>query len=430
MVLGSGSQNKHPMGKNQMTIAEKILAKASGNDTVKPREIVTAQIDVAMSHENADVVLRAFREIGIEKVWDAERIVLLFDHRIPAESEKTAATHQRIRMFVKEQGIKHFYDLNEGICHQVLPENGHSRPGDVLVGTDSHTTTHGAFGTFATGIGATEMAGVWATGELWFMVPESMRIKISGDFNKHVSAKDLILSIVGKLGAAGADYKAIEFSGETISNMSIASRMVLTNLSMEMGAKVAFVVPDKKTVDYVRSRTNQPFSTLLPDQDAEYVEDLDINVNDLESMVACPHSVDNVKPVAEVAGMRIDQALIGSCTNGRLEDLASAAEILDGKQVSPGVRLLVIPASRRVYLEAVRKGYVEVFIRSGALVLNPGCGPCLGAHQGLMAPGEVCISTTNRNFKGRMGSSEAFVFLASPATVAQSAIAGEITAPN
>ncbi len=410
-----------------MTIAEKILARASGKPLTEPHEIVTAKIDVAMSHENADVVLRAFKEIGVEKVWDPERIVILFDHRIPAESEKTAATHQRIRAFVKEQHIKHFYDLREGICHQVLPENGHSRPGDVMVGTDSHTTTHGAFGTFASGIGATEMAGVWATGELWFMVPESMRIKVTGMFPKYVSAKDLILHIIGKLGAAGADYKAVEFFGETISNMSIASRMVLTNLSMEMGAKVAIVVPDEKTITYVVQRTNHEFTTLLPDPDAEYAQEIHIDVTDLKSMVACPHAVDNVKPVSEVAGKRINQALIGSCTNGRLEDLAVAAEILHAEKVHPEVRLLVIPASRQVYLAAIEKGYIETFIKAGALVLNPGCGPCLGAHQGLMAPGEVCISTTNRNFKGRMGSSESFVYLASPATVAQSAITGEIT---
>lgn len=413
-----------------MTIAEKILARASGKPLTEPHEIVTAKIDVAMSHENADVVLRAFKEIGVEKVWDPERIVILFDHRIPAESEKTAATHQRIRAFVKEQHIKHFYDLREGICHQVLPENGHSRPGDVMVGTDSHTTTHGAFGTFASGIGATEMAGVWATGELWFMVPESMRIKVTGMFPKYVSAKDLILHIIGKLGAAGADYKAVEFFGETISNMSIASRMVLTNLSMEMGAKVAIVVPDEKTITYVVQRTNHEFTTLLPDPDAEYAQEIHIDVTDLKSMVACPHAVDNVKPVSEVAGKRINQALIGSCTNGRLEDLAVAAEILHAEKVHPEVRLLVIPASRQVYLAAIEKGYIETFIKAGALVLNPGCGPCLGAHQGLMAPGEVCISTTNRNFKGRMGSSESFVYLASPATVAQSAITGEITMPK
>ena len=413
-----------------MTIAEKILARASEKKTVKPKEIVTAKINVAMSHENADVVLRAFREIGVERVWDPERIVLLFDHRIPAESEKTALTHQRIRKFVKDQNLKYFFDMKEGICHQILPENGLSRPGEVMVGTDSHTTTHGAFGTFATGIGATEMAGVWATGELWFMVPESIRINIGGTFKKFVSAKDLILSIIGRLGAAGADYKAVEFCGQAISSMSIASRMVLTNLSMEMGAKVAFVVPDNKTVDYVKERTDKTFVPCQPDQDAEYLQTMDIDVSDMQSMVACPHAVDNVKPVRDIAGLKIDQALIGSCTNGRLEDLAVAAEILEGKNVCPDVRLLVIPASRHVYLHALKKGYIETFVKAGALVLNPGCGPCLGAHQGLLAPGEVCISTTNRNFKGRMGSSESYVYLASPATVARSSITGVITDPQ
>jgi 3-isopropylmalate/(R)-2-methylmalate dehydratase large subunit len=413
-----------------MTIAEKILAHASGAKAVKPHEIVTAKIDVAMSHENADVVLRAFREIGIGRVWDPERIVLLFDHRIPAESEKTAATHKRIREFVQEQKIKHFYDMKEGICHQILPENGLSIPGEVMVGTDSHTTTHGAFGTFATGIGATEMAGVWATGELWFMVPESMRIEVTGRFQRYVSAKDLILNIIGRLGAAGADYQAVEFSGPAISAMTIASRMVLSNLSMEMGAKVAFVVPDDKTSAYVTQRSKKKFTAFIPDTDAEYAARMEIHVDDLQSMIACPHAVDNVKPVREVSGKRIDQALIGSCTNGRLEDLAIAAEIIEGKKVASHVRLLVIPASRRVYTEAIRKGYIESFLEAGALILNPGCGPCLGAHQGLLAPGEVCISTTNRNFRGRMGSSESFVYLASPATVACSALRGEICAPQ
>jgi 3-isopropylmalate/(R)-2-methylmalate dehydratase large subunit len=413
-----------------MTIAEKILARASGEKTVKPGQIVTAKIDVAMSHENADVVLRAFREIGIRKVWDPERIVLLFDHRVPAESEKTATTHKRIREFVKEQGIKYFYDMKEGICHQILPENGHSLPGEVMVGTDSHTTTHGAFGTFATGIGATEMAGVWATGELWFTVPRSIKIKVAGKFKEYVSAKDLILYTIGQMGAAGADYQSVEFCGDTISAMSIASRMVLTNLSMEMGAKVAFVVPDEKTLDYVRKRTDKKVSAVLPDESAEYASRRDIDVTDMDSMIACPHAVDNVKRVKDVQGTRIDQALLGSCTNGRVEDLAVAARILEGKTVARHVRLLVIPASRAVYLEALQKGYIELFIKAGALVLNPGCGPCLGAHQGLLAPGEVCISTTNRNFRGRMGSSESFVYLASPATVAQSSLAGEITSPS
>jgi len=413
-----------------MTLAEKILARAAGKKSVMPRQVVTAKIDVAMSHENADVVLRAFREIGVDKVWDPNRIVILFDHRIPAESEKTAATHQRIRQFVNEQHIKYFYDLNEGICHQILPEHGHSRPGNVMVGTDSHTTTHGAYGAFATGIGATEMAGVWATGELWFMVPETMKINVVGDFRRHVSAKDLILHIIGKISASGADYRAVEFSGPSISEMSLASRMVLTNLSMEMGAKVAFVAPDAKTIEYVKSRTDQGFEPLVPDPDAEYIEEMTIDISSLTSMVACPHTVDNVKPVSEIAGTKIAQALIGSCTNGRLEDLAAASKILCGKKVASGVRLLVIPASREVYLEAMQRGYLEVFVKAGGLVLNPGCGPCLGAHQGLLAPGEACISTTNRNFKGRMGSSESFIYLASPATVASSALTGVITAPD
>lgn len=405
------------------------MAKSSGKKKVVPNEIVMAKVDIAMSHENADVVLKSFREIGVEKVWDPNKIVILFDHRIPAESEKTATTHKRIREFVKEQGIKYFYDLREGICHQILSEFGHCLPGEVLVGTDSHTTTHGAFGTFATGIGATEMAGVWATGELWLKIPETFKIVVRGKFRKYVSAKDLILFIIGQLKADGADYKSVEFCGPTIKEMSIASKMVLTNLSMEMGAKNAFVLPDEKTIEFVRERTNKKFEVMLADDDAEYLQIFEFDVNDLESQIACPHSVDNVKPVREAVGLKVHQILIGSCTNGRLEDLKIAAEILERKVIHPEVRLLIIPASRGVYLQALKAGYIEIFLKAGALVLNPGCGPCLGAHQGLLAPGEVCLSTTNRNFKGRMGSPESFIYLASPATAAFSAIGGEITEP-
>ncbi|MCK4250620.1 3-isopropylmalate dehydratase large subunit, partial [candidate division WOR-3 bacterium] len=362
-----------------MTIAEKILARASGREKVSPNEIVMAKVDIAMSHENADVVLRSFRDIGVKKVWDNEKIVILFDHRIPAESEKSAATHKRLRAFVKEQNIKYFYDMKEGICHQILPEFGHCRPGEVLVGTDSHTTTHGAFGTFATGIGATEMAGVWATGELWLKVPESIKISVSGSFKDYVSAKDLILHIIGELGSDGANYNAVEFHGETIRNMSIASRMVLSNLSMEMGAKVAFIISDEKTVSYVQKNSDKKFEIILPDENAQYIKELNIDITNLESQVACPHSVDNVKSLKEIAGTEIHQALIGSCTNGRLEDLAIAAKILEGKTIHPDIRLLVIPASRRIYLEAIKKGFIEIFVKAGGLVLNPGCGPCLGA---------------------------------------------------
>jgi 3-isopropylmalate/(R)-2-methylmalate dehydratase large subunit len=415
------------MGK---TVAEKILAKKSNRESVSTNEIVDAEIDVAMSHENADMVLKAFRNTGVSKVWDPERIVILFDHRVPAESERTATTHKRLRAFVEEQGIKNFYDMREGICHQVLPEKGHTRPGEILVGTDSHTTTHGAFGVFATGIGATEMASVWTTGRLWFKVPETIKIVVNGKFQPPVSSKDLILHIIGTFGADGADYKAVEFSGETIGDMTIASRMVLSNLSMEMGAKCAFVLPDDKTIKYVRERTNKPFNVVLPDPDAEYLREREFNVSGLSPQVACPHSVDNVKNVEDVSGIKINQALIGSCTNGRLEDLKMAARVLKGKSVHPKVRMLVIPASREILIEAIRKGYIETFVRAGALVLNPGCGPCLGAHQGVLASGEVCISSTNRNFQGRMGSPESFVYLASPATAAASAVRGEITNPR
>ncbi len=414
------------MGK---TIAEKILAKKSGRENISANEIVEAEIDVAMSHENADMVLKAFVKIGVPRVWDPEKIVILFDHRIPAESERTATTHKRLRKFVKEQGIRHFYDMREGICHQVLPEKGHTRPGEILVGTDSHTTTHGAFGVLATGIGATEMAGVWATGSLWFRVPKTIKITVRGRLPNLVSSKDLILHIIGTLRADGADYRAVEFSGETISDMSTAGRMVLSNLSMEMGAKCAFVLPDEKTIQYVRERTNKPFDAVLPDPDAEYLKEVEFDVSELSPQVACPHSVDNVKKVEDVSGTKINQAFIGSCTNGRLEDHEVAAKILAGKNVHPEVRMLVFPASREILLEALKRGYIETFVKAGALVLNPGCGPCLGAHQGVLASGEVCVSTTNRNFQGRMGSPESFVYLASPATVATSAVKGEISDP-
>lgn len=412
------------------TIAEKILARASGREKVRPGEIVQARIDLAMSHENSDLVIKHFREIGLERVWDPEKIVIIFDHRIPAESERTAELHKRVRAFVKEQGIRNFYDLKAGICHQVLPEKGHVLPAEVLVGTDSHTTTHGAFGTFAAGIGATEMAGVWATGELWFKVPETIKIVVAGQFKKWVVSKDLILHLIGKLGADGADYKAVEFSGPVIEDMSISSRMVLSNLSMEMGAKVAFVLPDEKTINYVKSRTRKKFLALLPDANAEYEQILRVDVSGLEPQVACPHAVDNVKPVSEVKGIKVDQALLGSCTNGRLEDLEIASRILADKKVAAHVRMLVIPASWEIYLEAMEKGFLKTLINAGAIVLNPGCGPCLGAHQGILAAGEVCISTTNRNFQGRMGSPESKVYLASPAVVAASAIKGEITLPE
>ena len=399
-----------------MTIAEKILARASGREKVAPDEVVVAAVDLAMSHENADLVRKSFREIGVARVWDPKKIVIILDHRVPAESEKTATTHKAIREFVKEQGIENFYDVGRGgICHQVLAENGHVKPGMVVVGTDSHTTTHGAFGAFAAGIGATEMAGVWVEGRLWFKVPATIRIEVSGELCSWVSAKDLILYVIGKLGADGADYRAVEFDGPAIRGLTTASRMVLANLSMEMGAKVAFT----------------PVDEIGPDADARYecLLAIDADSEVTEPQIACPHTVDNVRPLSELGEVPVDQAVLGSCTNGRLEDLEMAARILAGRRVHARTRLLVIPASQRIYLEAMRLGYLQTMIEAGAMINPPGCGPCVGVHQGILAADEVCVSSTNRNFVGRMGSKDSQVYLASPAVVAASAVAGRIIHP-
>jgi 3-isopropylmalate/(R)-2-methylmalate dehydratase large subunit len=418
-----------------MTLAEKILARASGRACVVPDEIVVAGVDVAMSHENADLVRKSFAEIGVQRVWDPDKIVIIFDHRVPAESEKTATTHKAVREFARAQGIRHFYDVGRGgICHQVLAENGHVLPGMIVVGTDSHTTTHGAFGAFAAGIGATEMAGVWTEGTLWFKVPATLRIEAHGRLLPWISAKDLILHIIGRLGADGADYRAVEFDGSTIRAMSVASRMVLANLSMEMGAKVAFTPVDDILVSWLRQRTAADIGVspdYEPDLDARYERLIDINVEEdlAEPQVACPHAVDNVRPVSELRDVHVQQAVLGSCTNGRLEDLEIAARILAGNRVHPDTRLIVIPASQRIYLEALNRGYLQTLITAGAMVNPPGCGPCVGVHQGILASGESCISSTNRNFIGRMGSRDSFVYLASPAVVAASAIAGRIVHP-
>lgn len=399
-----------------MTLAEKILARASGRAAVAPDQVVVARVDLAMSHENADLVRKSFREIGVARVWDPDKIVIILDHRVPAESEKTATTHKAIREFVREQGIRNFYDVGRGgICHQVLAENHHVRAGMVVVGTDSHTTTHGAYGAFAAGIGATEMAGVWTEGELWFKVPATLRIEVEGAFAPWVSAKDLILYLIGKLGADGADYRAVEFDGPTIRGLTRASCMVLANLSMEMGAKAAFT----------------PVEEIAPDADARYERTLRVDIarEVSEPQIACPHTVDNVKPLSALGEVPVEQAVLGSCTNGRLEDLEIAAKILAGRRVHERTRLIVIPASQTVYLNAMRLGHLQTMVEAGAMVNPPGCGPCVGVHQGILAAGEACVSSTNRNFIGRMGSKDSRVYLASPAVVAASAVAGRIAHP-
>ena len=419
-----------------MTLAEKILARACGRASVSPDQIVVASIDLALSHENADLVCKSFREIGVSRVWDPERIVIVLDHRIPAESEKTATTHKAIREFVAEQGIRHFYDVGRGgICHQVLAEHGHVLPGMVVVGTDSHTTTHGAFGAFSTGIGATEMAGVWTEGKLWFKVPATLRIEVSGALPQWVSAKDLILYIIGQIRSDGADYQAVEFDGPAVRHMTVASRMVLANLSMEMGAKVAFTPVDDQLLTFLHRHTHTDvaaYAAWRPDPGAHYANVLRFDAGKVlqEPQVACPHAVDNVKPVSAVGNVQVNQAVLGSCTNGRLEDLEMAAYVLTGRHVHPRTRLLIVPASQQVYLEAMRMGYLETLVTAGAIVNPPGCGPCVGVHQGILAAGEVCISSTNRNFIGRMGSKDSEVYLASPAVVAASAVAGHIVHPK
>ncbi len=413
-----------------MNIAEKILARASGRIEVSPGDIVDARVDLAMSHDNAVLVAKTFREIGLERVWDPEKIVILFDHRVPAESVETAKGHREVRRFVEEQGIRNFHDVRLGICHQVLAELGYVRPGRLVVGTDSHTTTLGALGAFGTGIGATDMAGVWATGKLWLRVPGALSIVVEGAPPKMITSKDIILKIIGELGAEGASYRAVEFHGDAVDGMSTSSRMTLCNMAMEMGAKSAIVPPDDRTMDYLKNRVKGSVVSIEGDEDAEYVERRVFDVGDLEPQVACPHRVDNVKAVGDVAGTPIDQALLGTCTNGRLEDLRVAVEAMEGRKVSRSTRMIVVPASAETYLRAMEEGLIQALIRAGAVVCNPGCGPCLGAHEGVLAPGEKCISSSNRNFRGRMGSDEAEVYLASPTVVAASAVEGVISHPR
>jgi len=412
------------------TFVEKILARKAGLNTVEPGQIVTVQPDKVLTHDNTAAIAKIFREIGMERVARPEISVIVLDHVVPAATEGHARNHQQIRSFVKEQGIANFYDVGEGICHQVLPEKGHALPGYLIVGSDSHTPTHGAFGAFAAGIGRTEAAAVMATGEIWLMVPRTFRINIKGRLPKGVYAKDIILHIIGNLGAAGADYRAVEFVGPVIEEMSVASRMVLCNMVVEMGAKSGMVEPDHKTRAWLEGRSDVDFQEVVADADASYERVIEYDVNDLQPQVARPHTVDNVVPATEVAGTKIDQAFIGTCTNGRLEDFLVAAQLLRGRKVASTTRLLILPASREVLLSAISAGVIADLVTAGAVILNPGCGPCLGAHQGVMAPGEVTISTANRNFKGRMGCKQAEIYLASPATVAASALAGEIVDPR
>ncbi|MFQ5629301.1 MAG: 3-isopropylmalate dehydratase large subunit [bacterium] len=424
-----------------MTVAEKILARASGRSEVKPGDVIEPEVDLAMSHENAALVINQFKEVykgtGLApKTWDAEKIAIIFDHRVPAESLKTANNQKRIREFIAEQGIGKFHEIRGdegGICHQILPENGYVQPGFVVVGTDSHTTSHGALGAFAMGIGATEMAAVWALGTVLNVeVPGSIKVVVKGEFSDMVQPKDLILHLIGKISAKGANFRVLEFHGPAIQSMTTSGRLTLSNMSVEAGATSGIVPADEETVRYLREEAgiNKDFDMVSPDPDARYEQTIDIDISDLEPQIACPHTVDNVKPLSEVAGKKVHQIVIGSCTNGRLEDLATAAKILKGHKVARHTRMLIFPASGRIYRQALEAGYLADFMASGAVVMNSGCGCCLGIHQGALANGEIALSTTNRNFKGRMGNPDAEVYLCSPAVAAASAITGEITDPR
>ncbi len=411
------------------TFVQKVFSKKVGKKVVHG-EIVVVEPDYVMSHDNAAPISKIFAKFGVDKVKYPDRIVIILDHTVPAPTEVEASNHKLIREFVKTQGIPNFYDINNGICHQVLPEKGYALPSKIILGSDSHTTTYGAFGAFSAGIGRTEVASIWATGELWMKVPEVHKFIIKGKLPEGVFAKDVALHIIGKIGADGATYKAVEFTGEVASEFSIASRMVLSNMAAEMGAKAGYFLPDEKTLEYVKDIAKADFEVLTSDEDAEYEKVLEFDVSSLTPQIAKPHTVDNVSPIDEVLGTKIHQGLIGTCTNGRLEDLEIAAKILKGRKVKSGVRCLVFAASMQEYIKALKNGIFEIFAESGCVIMNPGCGPCLGAHEGVLAPGEVAISTANRNFKGRMGSREAFIYLASPATVAASVIEGEITDPR
>jgi 3-isopropylmalate/(R)-2-methylmalate dehydratase large subunit len=412
------------------TITEKIFSGKCTRD-IRTGSVVMVPVDAAMIHDiTGPLAIQKFYEMGGTQVFDKERIVMLFDHQIPADSIEAAKNHVYMRKFAHEQGI-HNYDINEGVCHQVVVEKGHAAPGEIVVGADSHTCMYGAAGAFATGIGSTDMGFVLKFGALYFKVPETIRAEVRGKFQNRVGAKDLILSIAADIGADGATYKAIEFCGETVQHMDMAGRMTCCNMAIEMGAKAGIVPPDATTWDYIRKRRAgiRPFD-LASDPDATFSDRKEYDVTRLEPQVAVPHNVDLGVPVTKVAGTHVDQVFIGSCTNGRFEDFAQAAEVLGTRSFSPSVRVIIIPASKEEYLKTLRAGLIEKFVTAGALVEAPCCGPCMGGAFGLLAPGEVSLSTSNRNFRGRQGSTDGKVYLCSPATAAASAITGEITDPR
>ncbi len=413
------------------TIAEKILAAHSGKDKVSPGEFLSVRVDLVMANDiTAPIAITEFERIGVAKVFDPERVVLVADHFVPNKDIPSAEQAKLMREFAREQGVVYFEVGSGGIEHVLLPEKGLVLPGDVIVGADSHTCTYGALGAFATGMGSTDIACAMATGEVWMKVPPTIKLVYHGRARQWVSGKDLILYTIGDIGVDGARYAAMEFCGEAIDSLSMDSRFTVANMAIEAGAKVGIFRVDNKTRAYINDRASRSYKLYEPDKDAHYEKVIEYDVSQIEPQVAFPHLPSNTKPLSEVGEVRINQAVIGSCTNGRIEDLQIAAEVLKWRKIHPEVRLIVIPGTQEVYLEAMRRGLIEIFIRAGAAVSTPTCGPCLGGYMGVLAAGEKCISTTNRNFLGRMGSPDSEVYLSNPAVAAASAILGRIGGPD
>ena len=414
------------MGK---TLAEKILSENSGSDA-HAGDILVARVDLAFLQDGTGpLALRQLQQSGLKQLADPKRVVLFLDHASPSPSQELANDHISLRQFAQKHGAQ-LCDVGEGVCHQLVVES-YASPGEVIIGADSHTVTAGAMSAFATGMGSTDVAIAIALGKTWLRVPESFKVMISGRFKKGVYAKDLALHLIGKVGADGATYKSLEFSGEAIENMSMSERFTLANMAVEAGSKVGLFPTDETTRTYLESRgRGDLFRSLHPDPDAEYERTMEIDATGIEPTISKPHSVDNIALAKELAGEKIEQVFIGTCTNGRLEDMAIAAKILKGRKCHPRIRLIIAPASKEVLIQAMGAGYIQTLLEAGAVLLPPGCGACVGVHQGVLGDGEACLSTANRNFRGRMGNPQAFIYLGSPATAAASAIAGEITDPR
>ena len=412
-----------------MHALEKILAKAAGKVSVVTGEIVNCRVDLAEVNDIYLQTIRSFYEMGGKKVHDPKKITFVLDHYAPASTIQQAENQKQMREFCREQSIELLFDVDEGVCHQVMVDRGLVYPGMVLVATDSHTTIHGAFGIFGTGVGATDLATIMITGKLWFRVPEIIRIHLEGNLPKGVFAKDAILKIIGDLGADSAVYKGVEFSGPLLKTLGVSERMTLCNMTTEMGAKASYIQPDEITRKFLRERVKHDYEIFFTDDGYSYAADYAYDMAHLEPQLAAPHSVDNVHPLREFLGKPVQQAFLGSCTGGRVEDLAVAAEILRGKKVHRGTRFLVVPASQRVLLEAIAKGYMQTLVEAGATFVTPGCAACLGTHQGILAAGETCISAASRNFPGRMGHPKAEIYVGSPAAVAAAALEGRIADP-